>query len=94
MSKRKRKRTSAEKAARHHRKQKFVTIFVNGRRKRIPRPPIIDGMPVDEFIARNAGPIWLHEHGLWELMISEKETEWRTELPTSPLESTNDFLKH
>jgi hypothetical protein len=51
-------------------------------------------MPVDEFIARNAGPIWLHEHGLWELMISEKETEWRTELPTSPLESTNDFLKH
>jgi hypothetical protein len=25
-------------------------------------------MPVDEFIARNADPIWLHQNELWELM--------------------------
>jgi len=34
----------------------------------VPRPPTIDGMPVDEFIASNAHPIWLHENGMWDLM--------------------------
>ena len=28
----------------------------------------IDGMDVDEFIARNADPIWLHMNGRWEDM--------------------------
>lgn len=63
----KRKRTAAEKRARRERKKKFMTIFVNGKQKRVPRP-LIDGLPVEEFIARNADPIWLHENGLWEFM--------------------------
>lgn len=69
MSKRKResKRTklSAQKRAN---KKKFMTIFINGKQKRVPRPLLIDGLPVEEFLARNADPIWLHENGYWELM--------------------------
>jgi hypothetical protein len=68
----KRKRTAAEKRARRERKRKYMTIFVNGKQKRVPRPPTIDGLPVDEFIARNADPIWLHQNGLWEYMTPDE----------------------
>ena len=68
------KTTAAEKRARRERREKFMTIFVNGKQKRVPRPPLIDGLPLDEFIARNADPIWLHENELWEYMTSENET--------------------
>jgi len=64
----KRKRTAAEKRARRDRKKRFMTIFINGKQKRVPRPPTIDGLSVDEFIARNADPMWLHENELWEFM--------------------------
>lgn len=67
----KRKRTAAEKRARRERKKKYMIIFVNGKQKRVPRPQLIDGLPVDEWIARNADPIWLHQNGLWELMPGE-----------------------
>jgi hypothetical protein len=66
--KQKRKLTNAEKKARRERKKKFMTIFVNGKQKRVPRPQLIEGLTVDEFIARNADPIWLHQNGLWELI--------------------------
>jgi hypothetical protein len=69
----KRKRTVAEKHAARERKKKYMTIFINGKQKRVPRPPTIDGLPVDEFIARNADPIWLHENGLWEFMTPDDE---------------------
>lgn len=71
MKKPKRKRTAAERKARRERKRKYMIIFVNGKQKRVPREPLIDGLPVDEFIARNADPIWLHENGLWHLMPDE-----------------------
>jgi hypothetical protein len=58
MKKQKRKRTAAEKAARKRRREEFMTIFINGKQKRVRRPPTIDGMDVDEFIRRNADPIW------------------------------------
>ena len=64
----KRKRTAAEKRTRRERKKRFMTIFINGKQKRVPRPPLIDGLPVEEFLARNADLIWLHENELWELM--------------------------
>ena len=70
----KRRRTAAQKRARRLRKEQFMTIFINGKQKRVPRPPSIDGMPLDEFIARNADPIWLHENGLWELMTPDDDT--------------------
>jgi hypothetical protein len=73
MKKGKRKRTAAEKRARRERKKSSMNIFVNGNQKRVPRPPMIDGLTVDEFIARNADPIWLHQNELWELMPGDDE---------------------
>jgi hypothetical protein len=64
----KRKLTAAERRVRRERKEKFMTIFINGRQKRVSRPPEVDGLPVEEFIARNADPIWLQQNEIWELM--------------------------
>ena len=72
MGKRKRKLTAAEKAARRKRRQAFETIFINGKMKRVRREPMIDGLPVDEFIRRNADPLWLHQNEMWELMEETK----------------------
>lgn len=66
MAKQKRRLTAAEKKARRERKLKYMMIFVNGKQKRVPRPQLIDGLPVDEFVARNADAIWLHINGQWE----------------------------
>lgn len=83
MGKRKRKLTAAEKAARKRRKAEFQTVFVGGKQKRVRRPPTIDGMDVDEFIRRNADPIFLHEMEMWWLMeepgASGKADEMREE---------------
>jgi hypothetical protein len=68
---RNRKLTAAERRARRERKRNYMTIFINGKQKRVPRPQLIDGLPVDEFIARNADPIWLHQNELWEFMPPE-----------------------
>jgi hypothetical protein len=58
MVKRKKKLTPAEKAEKKRRRREYMTIFINGKQKRIKRPPTIEGHPVDEFIRRNADPIW------------------------------------
>jgi len=50
-----------------------MTIFMNGKQKRVPRPQQIEGMDVDEFIARNADPIWLHQNEMWEYMPFDDE---------------------
>ncbi len=71
----KRKLTAAEKRAKRERKRKYRTIFINGKQKRVLRELLIDGLPADEFIARNADPIWLHQNGLWELMPVEEGQE-------------------
>ncbi len=68
MGKPKRKLTAAERAAKKRRRKEFMTIFINGKQKRVRRPPTIGGMAVDEFIAQNADPIWLHQNEMWELM--------------------------
>ena len=68
MAKPKRKLTRAEKAEKKRRKREYMIVFMNGKQKRVRRPPTIDGMDVDEFIMRNADPIWLHQNGLWEYM--------------------------
>lgn len=68
MAKKKRKLTAAQKAERAIRKAEFMTIFVRGKQKRVRRPQTIEGMGVDEFILRNADPIWLHQNEMWEYM--------------------------
>ena len=73
MPKRKRKLTAAEKRARRERKRKYMTIFINGKQKRVLRPQEIDELPVNEFIIRNADPIWLHQNGMWDLMNPDGE---------------------
>ncbi len=42
MPKPKRKLTAAEKRSRRERKKNFMTIFVNGKQKRVRRPQLID----------------------------------------------------
>jgi len=66
MSRRKRKLTAAEKREKQKRREEFMWIFVRGKQKRVRRPPTIDGMEMDEFILRNADPIWLHQNEMWE----------------------------
>jgi hypothetical protein len=63
-----RKLSPKEKAERKHRRAAFMTIFINGKQKRVPRPPTIEGLDQEEFIRRNADPIWLHENEMWEIL--------------------------
>ena len=66
MTKRKRKLTPAERAEKKRRKRDYLTIFINGKQKRVKREPTVDGIPVDEFIRINADPIWLLQNGMYE----------------------------
>ncbi len=63
---------SAKKAAKAERQKKYQWVFMNGKQKRIKRPPTIDGMDVDEFIRKNADPIWLHQNEMWEYIEMEE----------------------
>ncbi len=74
MGKPKRKLTAAEKGAKKRRQKEYITIFINGKQKRVKRPLTIDGMDVDEFIRRNADPIWLHQHEMWEYLTDDEES--------------------
>jgi hypothetical protein len=74
MVKRKRKLNAAEKAEKMRRQKEFMTIFINGKQKRVRRPPTIDGVDVDDFILKNADPIWLHQNGMWEYMTDDEES--------------------
>ncbi len=66
MAKRERKLTAAEKAAKKRRREESMVVLIKGKQKRVLRPPTIDGLPVDEFLLRNADPIWLHQNEMWE----------------------------
>jgi len=66
MTKRKNKLSPAQKAAKKKRQNEYMTIFVHGKQKRVKKPPTIDGIDVDEYIRRNADPIWLHQNEMWE----------------------------
>jgi hypothetical protein len=74
MAKPKRKLTAAEKAEKRQRQKEYMTIFINGKQKRVKRPPTIDGIDIDEFIRRNADPIWLHQNEMWEYMVDGDES--------------------
>ncbi len=74
MAKRRRKLTAAEKAEKKLRQKKYMTIFINGKQKRVKQPPTINGMDVDEFIRRNADPIWLHQNEMWEYLMDDEES--------------------
>ena len=83
MAKIKKKLTPAQKRARAERKKLYQTEFINGKQVSIKRPPMVDGMPVDEFMEKNADPIWLHQEGMWEL-IPDEESEVHVERYPDP----------
>ena len=68
MTKRKPKLTVAEKAEKNLRKAEYMTVVLGGKQKRVKRPPLIDGVPVHEFIQTNADPVWLHQNEMWEYL--------------------------
>jgi hypothetical protein len=45
-----------------NRRKEYMTVFVNGKQKRVKRPDKIDAMEIDEFVRRNADSIWLHQN--------------------------------
>ena len=74
MARQKKRLTPEQKAAKKKRREEYMTVFMKGKQKRIKRPPKIDGMDVEEFIRRNADPIWLHQNEMWEC-IDQNEDE-------------------
>lgn len=76
MAKPKRKRTAAEKAEKKRRQKEYMTIFINGKQKRVKRPPTIDGMDIDDFIRMNADPIWLHQNEMWEYITDDEDNDF------------------
>ena len=75
MAKPKRKLTAAEKAEKKRRREEYMTIFINGKQKRVKRTPTIDGLDPDEFIRRNADPIWLHQNEMREYIDQDSEDD-------------------
>jgi hypothetical protein len=80
----KRKLTRTEKRRRKVRKAAFEIVFLKGRMKRVRKPKLVEGLPVDEFIARNADPIWLHQNELWYLMPPGIDSGLGPDIPDIP----------
>jgi hypothetical protein len=93
MAKRKRKLTSAEKAEKKRRRREYMTIFVNGKQKRVKRPPTVDGIPVDEFIRNNADPIWLLKNEMYEELYQWEQERDAEEQEDSHPEQATDYSK-
>ncbi|HEV3038399.1 MAG TPA: hypothetical protein VHA33_11535 [Candidatus Angelobacter sp.] len=90
MGKQKRKLSARERAAKRERNRKFMTIFINGKQKRVRREPTIDGIPVEEFIRQNADPIWLHQNEMWEDMQEQPDESGQT-FPREQRDTENDI---
>ena len=77
MAKIKKKLTAAQKRARKtakaERQKIYEWIFMSGKQVRVKRRPTIDGMDVDEFIQKNADPIWLHQNEMWECIETDED---------------------
>ncbi len=58
-----------------------MTIFIRGKQGQVRRPPTIEGMDEEEFLRQNADPIWLKQHGYYELLheMETKEAEENTD---------------
>jgi len=79
MAKVKKKLTTAQKRARKkakaERQKKYMWVFMNGKQVRIKRRQTIDGMDMDEYIRRNADPIWLHQNEMWEYIDQDNDDD-------------------
>jgi len=64
----------AKKEAKAERQKKYMWVFMSGKQVCVRRPEMIDGIPKDEWIEQNAGPIWLHQNEMWDVLYA-RETE-------------------
>ena len=83
---RKRKLTPAEKRAKAERREKFMTVFIGGKQKWVRRSPTVEGLPVEEFIRQNAGPLWLHANEMWEYMPADPDPAAEEKPPPHPVD--------
>lgn len=70
-----------------------MTIFVNGKQKRVNRPPTVDGIPVDEFIRQNADPVWLLQNEMYEELYQWEQERDAEEQEGSQPEPERDSKK-
>lgn len=89
MGKIKRKLTAREKAEKRRRKLEYETIFIRGKMKRVRRVQI-EGLDVEEFIRRNADPLWLHQNEMWEYI---QDTDAAFEETVRPLSVARNSKK-
>jgi hypothetical protein len=75
MAKVKKKLTTAQKKAKAERQKKYMWVFMSGKQVRVRRPEMIDGIPKDEWIEKNASPIWLHQNGMWDVLDARESQE-------------------
>ncbi len=75
MQKPKQKKTAAEKEQKKLIQIKFTNIFINGKQKRVRRPETIEGIPLDDFLQKNADPIFLHQNEDWDMLNGNGDTE-------------------
>ncbi|MGE3406795.1 MAG: hypothetical protein AB7I37_08280 [Pirellulales bacterium] len=68
MAKPKKKLTSAQRAFRRKRRKETMIIFINGKQKRVPRPPTLKEFEEEERMLRSADPIWLLQNGMYEYL--------------------------
>jgi len=54
-------KTQLTPAEKKRRREQYMVIFINGRQKRVKRPPTIDGMSEEEFLRRRDDPMLLHQ---------------------------------
>ncbi|AWB68186.1 hypothetical protein C2869_17985 [Saccharobesus litoralis] len=78
----KRKLTAQQKREKAERKKQFETIFINGKQVKVKRQPTIDGLPVDEWLAENADPIFLHQNEMWDVLDQRMQDEAANDLAT------------
>ena len=65
-------------------REKYEWVFLNGRQKRIKRvQPLIEGVPADEFIRRNADPVWLMQNEMYEELHESEQRQKRLDQETS-----------
>ncbi|WP_143873442.1 hypothetical protein [Catenovulum sediminis] len=65
----------ARKAAKIERQKKYMWVFMNGKQVKVKRPAKIDGVDSNEWIEKNADPIWLHQNEMWETLHVRSSTE-------------------
>ena len=90
MGKRKRKLSSRERAAKKERNREFMTIFINGKQKRVRREPTIDGIPHFMLMQPNRVCIPPYEFINREYM-QEEPNENQSTLPHEPWDEENEI---